>query len=447
MTKRKPKPRVRLYSSEALDLSGLPAKHHDYARLFIHRLIARRIFNRRLKGQSYISMDSRIIRQYIPNRHVTPILDYLVESGQLERTGYCEGNSTRYRLSDELHRSRCVMHPPKSSFVARKLKEHKERQRKMDDARKRPVHRHLDFWLKRVRIDEKAAMQFVSDKHSKFSWLSSLAEVPMVAMVADQLADDRLHAEASIQAIVLKDFRSKPCQYGRYHTNISCFHKVLRPFLRIDGQPLVEVDVSACQPLCLAVLLHDIKKDILTSVPLTVEQIRLAHTLSIFPVCCASGEEGDTIRYQKDCESGKFYERMQEICKVDSKSQMKKKLFKDVFFGKRTLAGFRKAYPTMARLIDWVRQPDYKHLSHELQRIESSIVIDDACEVMRVQHPDVPILTIHDAIMTTLEHVSLVKDVLRAAFNRRGVNPQIKPEDTPPTEDEMTTQTPEDAPE
>ncbi|MEZ6131195.1 MAG: hypothetical protein R3C59_21180 [Planctomycetaceae bacterium] len=431
MTKRKPTPRIRLYSSEALDLTGLPAKYHDNARLFIHRLIARRIFNRRLKGQSYVSMDSRVIRQYITNRHVTPILKYLVESGQLDRTGYSKGNSTRYRMSDELHRSRCVIRLPESSSVARKVKEQKERQRKKDDARKHPVHRHLDFWLKKVRVDEKAAMQFVSDKQrAEFSWLSSLSEVPVIA---DQLVEDRLHAEASIQAIVFKDFRSKPCRYGRYHTNISCFRKVLRPFLRIDGQPLVEVDVSACQPLCLAVLLHDIRSAILTSVPLTEEQIRLAHTLSIFPVCCASGEEDDTIRYQKDCESGKFYEIMQEICKVDSKSQMKKKLFKDVFFGKRTLAAFRKAYPTMARLIDWARRPDYKHLSHELQRIESSIVIDDACEVMRVQHPSVPILTIHDAILTTRDNVSLVKGVLRAAFNRRGVNPQIKSEDTPST--------------
>lgn len=433
MTKRKPKPRVRLYSSDALDLSGLPAKYHDNARLFIHRLIARRIFNRRLKGQSYISMDSRIIRQYIPNRHVPPILGYLVDSGQLERTGYSKGRSTRYRMSDELHRSRCVVYPPKSSSVARKLKGHKEGQRKKDDARKRPVHHHLDLWLKRVRIDEKAAMQFVSDnQRDKFSWLSSLSEVPAIA---EQLANDRLHAEASIQAIASKDFRSTRCPYGRYHTNISCFHKVLRPFLRVDGQPLVEVDVSACQPLCLAVLLHDIKRDILISVPLTEEQVRLARTLSIFPVCCASGEDDDTIRYQKDCESGKFYKRMQEICKVADDSEVKTKVFAEVFFGKRKkgrlLTGFRELYPTMGRLIEWVKRHDYKHLAHELQRIESSIVIDDACEVMRLQHPDVPILTIHDAILTTPEHVGLVKDVLRAAFNRRGVNPRIKPDDSP----------------
>lgn len=67
----------------------------------------------------------------------------------------------------------------------------------------------------------------------------------------------------------------------------------------------------------------------------------------------------------------------------------------------RLLTGFRELYPTMGRLIEWVKRHDYKHLAHELQRIESSIVIDDACEVMRLQHPDVPILTIHDAILTT----------------------------------------------
>lgn len=424
MTKRKRKPRVRLYSSEALDLSGLPAKHHDYARLFIHRLIARRIFNRRLKGQSFISMDSRIIRQYISDRHVTPILKYLTETGQLERTGYCEGHSTRYRLSDEIQRSRCVICPPESATVARKLKAHKERQRKKDDACKRPVHRHLDLWLKKVRVDEKAAMQFIAEQqHHSATWLSSLSEVPSFA---EKLARNRLQAEASVQAIVLKDWFCKRCKYGRYHTNISCFHRILRPFLSIGGKRLIEVDVSACQPLCLAILLHDIRQDILTSVPQTEEQKQLAQKLSLFPVCCASGKEDDTIRYQKDCESGKFYQGMQQICEVADKQEMKKKLFKDVFFGKRTLTGFRKLYPTMAGLIDWVKRHDYKHLAHELQRIESSIVINDSCEVMRVQHTNVPILTIHDAILTTPDHADLVTTVLRSAFNRRGVNPIIE---------------------
>ena len=429
MTKRKRKPRVRLYSSEALDLLNLPAKHREYARLFVHRLIARRIFDRRLKGREYVPMDSRVIRQYIPNRHVKPILDYLAETGQVEFTGYSEGHATRYRLSEELLRSRCLIYLPKSSFVARKLKQSVERQRKDTNARKCPVHHHLDHWLKYVRVEEKAAMQFVADNDSRCkSWLSSLGDIPLFA---DQLEEDRLHAEASIQAIHKKDWFSTVCKHGRYHSNITSFRKILRPFLRMDNKPLVEVDVSACQPLCLSIHLHEIRNNILTSVPLTEEQVQLSHQLSLFPVCCASGKEDDATRYQKDCESEKFYQKMQEICKVDDRSKLKVKLFAEVFFCKRRrgklLDGFRRLYPTMGRLIDWVKRHDYKHLSHTLQRIESSIVINDACEVMRVQHPDVPILTIHDSILTIPAHSELVTDVLRSAFHRHGVSPNIRP--------------------
>ena len=246
MTKRKRKPRVRLYSSEALDLSGLPAKHHDYARLFVHRLISRRIFDRRLRGREYIAMDSRIIRQYIPVRHVKPVLDYLVETGQVEKTGYSEGQSTRYRLSDELHRSRCTIYPPKVSSIARKLWRVKEDQRKQANTRKRPVHHHLDLWLKRVLVDEKAAMKFISDQQTMMmSWLdeNNLSWFSELPIVSEKLAEDRLHAEASVQAIVLNDMYQLPCNYGRYHTNISSLRKELRSFLSINGQSLIEVDV------------------------------------------------------------------------------------------------------------------------------------------------------------------------------------------------------------
>src|SRR5690606_15005808 len=137
-----------------------------------------------------------------------------------------------------------------------------------------------------------------------------------------------------------------------------------------------------------------------------------------------------------DCESRKLYKRMQEICEVADDGEVKTKLFAEVFFGKRKkgrlLTGFRKLYPKMAHLIEWVKRHDYRHLAHELQRIESSIVIDDACEVMRLQHPDVPILTIHDAILTIPEQADLVTGVLRSAFNRRGVNPRIARKDLPP---------------
>lgn len=435
MTKRKRTPKVRLYSSHELDLSGLPTGQREYARLFVHHLISRRIFNRRLKGQDFIPMDSRIIRNYIPNRHVAKILNHLEETGQVERTGYSEGCARRYRLSDALQRSRCLIYPPKSSYVARSLVKLKFERENDTNTNKRPVHHHLNFWLKRVRIDEMAALQFVSDNQCKIKeCLSSLSEVPLYA---EQLTADRLHTESSIQAIVNKDWYSTVCNYGRYHSNITSFRKILRPFLSFDRKSLTEIDVSACQPLCLAVHLHDIKHNILTTVSLSDEQKQILHKLSLFPVCCASEIENDANLYQKDCETGKFYKKMQEICEVEDRSKLKEKLFTDVFFGRqksgRLLRGFKRLYPTMGRLIEYVKRNDYKHLSWTLQRIESEIVIEDACEVMRVDHPNVPILTIHDAILTVPESAELVEDVLKSAFRRRGVSPLIKRKDLIPS--------------
>lgn len=243
MTKRPAK--VRLYSSRDLDLSGLPHIQQEYARIFVHFLISRRIFDRRLKGQDFIPMNSEIIRQYIPNRHVAPILDYLKDTSQIERTGYSEGCSRRYRLSDDLQRSRCLVYPPKSSMIARKLARLREERDRDTGANKRPVHDHLDLWLKCVRIDEKAALQFVSDKYNKSAaWLSSLLTVPKFA---EELNNDRLHAEASILAIANKDLFSTVCKYGRYHSNVTSFHRILRPFLQFDEKPLAEIDVSSVQ--------------------------------------------------------------------------------------------------------------------------------------------------------------------------------------------------------
>lgn len=60
----------------------------------------------------------------------------------------------------------------------------------------------------------------------------------------------------------------------------------------------------------------------------------------------------------------------------------------------------------------------------------ASIVIDNACELLRVQHPNVPIRTIHDSIFTNPEYTDLVTGILRAAFNRRGIDPRIERKDS-----------------
>ena len=61
-----------------------------------------------------------------------------------------------------------------------------------------------------------------------------------------------------------------------------------------------------------------------------------------------------------------------------------------------------------------------------LQRAESATVIHGACETLRQAAPHVPLLTIHDSIGTTAEHLPHVLEVFKTAFKGLGLSPTFK---------------------
>jgi hypothetical protein len=60
-----------------------------------------------------------------------------------------------------------------------------------------------------------------------------------------------------------------------------------------------------------------------------------------------------------------------------------------------------------------------------MQNIESSLVIATVCERLRLECPDVPLLTIHDSIATTREYADLVRQALLEGLHRLGVRPKV----------------------
>ena len=55
-----------------------------------------------------------------------------------------------------------------------------------------------------------------------------------------------------------RDFHFAVCDYGRVHTNASNLSSRLRPYLRYEGEPLVQLDVRNSQPLMLCLVLNDL---------------------------------------------------------------------------------------------------------------------------------------------------------------------------------------------
>jgi hypothetical protein len=82
---------------------------------------------------------------------------------------------------------------------------------------------------------------------------------------------------------------------------------------------------------------------------------------------------------------------------------------------------FRHEFPQVAEIIDNIKTVSYKHLSHRLQRVEGTFVIDTICRKIMKDKPKIPILTIHDSVMTHEEHAPYVKGLILDGLREMGL--------------------------
>jgi len=111
--------------------------------------------------------------------------------------------------------------------------------------------------------------------------------------------------------------------------------------------------------------------------------------------------------------------------------QFKQMFFTDVFFGRNIVqtpvtALFQREFPTVVQFIRQQKQPDYRTLAQNMQRAESKFVIDIVCRRLMEHHPEIPVITIHDSIMTTKEHAAMVKRIMAEEFQRMGIKATVR---------------------
>jgi hypothetical protein len=240
------------------------------------------------------------------------------------------------------------------------------------------------------------------------------------------------------------------CEYGRVHTPVTRLDKRLRRFLSIGGLGLVGLDVANCQPLLLCLFLRALFKGSTQPFhpPLPPYAAgSLAHnTLTPFVQAgYGSHEEGrnalpaDVREYIRLCQEGQFYERLMEESGIApdgaSRGRFKEELFAKVYYGKANDRWavsklFRRMFPNVWSAIVHLKRKNFKTFSHDMQRAESGIVINGVCRRLLTEHPTIPLLTIHDSIMTTPAHVETVKAVMLAEFAARGLTPLLRVEPT-----------------
>lgn len=131
---------------------------------------------------------------------------------------------------------------------------------------------------------------------------------------------------------------------------------------------------------------------------------------------------------------------------ITSRKKFKPLFFQQVIYGDNRVAYardtdiallFKAMYPSVWRFItEWKlwrggtedQDESFKRLAIRMQQRESRFVIGRVCTRLTEHHPEIPLLTIHDSILTTPDHVETVFRVMTEEFARLGVRPKLRVE-------------------
>ena len=391
-----------VYNPEAFDpLDILPKPLHkfaDDARYFVHKIYEHRVFRRRCR-EDFVPLKSEYLTEVMSERKYTTIRTHLLTNGVVLSDGYwIRGRKAiGYRLGDALNKSKhrkIILSNPRIIKKLAILEENLAKSIKLD------THKHLHKYLKQVGIDYESAVMEIDDDFNS-NELSA-------AMIRD------------------KAFFFKPDIYGRVHTNLSNLKSSLRKHLTWNGEHLWNVDIANSQPLFFGLLLlyWYTNKGYLNS--FNLPPLILPLRSDILP--------SDVDKFVKLVEMGKLYEYIAVKGKIETESRkiLKKKLFAEIFFCRnkpyqsKNEILFEGLFPEVYKVIRELKKKDYTFLSKQLQRVESSFVINLVVRRCMNEHPDMPIFTIHDSVMTTKANADIVKGIMVEEFANYGVEPKLR---------------------
>jgi hypothetical protein len=230
---------------------------------------------------------------------------------------------------------------------------------------------------------------------------------------------------------------------GRFHSNITNMAKGLRPYLRINNEPLANIDVNNSQPyLSTIILTYPSKVAWLTKNPVFA---LLLQTLKV------SVNKEDVKKYISLVISGQLYEYlMQEYSKeglILSRAETKRQVLRILFarnrmpkdeVNRKARQIFKARFPTVHRIFSKVRGSkkgdkfqNFKRFAILLQRIESYLMLDVILKRIYKELPGTIAVTVHDSIMTGIltNNLDAVKKIMIDEFTFFiGFAPKIKTE-------------------
>ena len=233
--------------------------------------------------------------------------------------------------------------------------------------------------------------------------------------------------------------------FGRLHTNVTSLPRRLRANLTVDGQRLVNIDISESQPLFMgmAIATNQARQGEgreagggeagthTPASPFMLDNVMLDSDTLLGGEIERNRLPSDLRRYVELCEARGLYQAVAD--RLGKTRDEAKQSVMVVFFDKschhnKASSVLEELFPAVMLAVQRIKRSDYRRLAHFAQRIESAFMFGRVVPRIMKLRPDLFLATIHDSILTTTKEGAFVQGVMHDEFRHLGLSPQVKVE-------------------
>lgn len=377
---------VEVLLQKKVTLGEVPIKYLDQYRFIAHSIAFQRLTDKRHEGDDcYVPLNLATLRRLISQGYAARFRDNMIDWKIIECNGLYSPKrhiSYGYRFTEPYRHDGLIAMSVSDPLLAKNISLLRNEQHGQ-------IRQHtsgyatVDRWLQAVTIDKVKAGSHIErhfpdggDKHNARALAVDAIDHKEFWCVVDRTA-------------------------GRAHHNLSNLASDLRPFLSIDGRPLEQIDIANSQPLFMHLLF------------------------------CKTGnlDSSERATMEPMLLRGKFYGLLNE-------EQLEIGMFKDKFyqylFGDSLNSSvvakrFMERFPSYSQNIEAFKRGDYRRFAVLLQSEEAKVVYDAVQRFADKTNGTAPILTVHDSLVTTPDHINMARDALEEAFlEMHGIRPLLR---------------------
>lgn len=431
------------------------------------------------KQRGFVPIKHVYLRDYLSQKYTKKVLDALVNAAIIDRDGSWKDNvvSCGYRINDKYWKKGIKFRTITSPEIIKRY--NKVKVKLLEESKKRMhAHAHLSKWFitNHLKLNKSAAIQYLHQ---------------LLILTEFLIKDYKLDPDSEKEALKLNLNTHKKAYEDlknwdhstildvsiddsgfRMHTPLTRLLSPVRNFLAHESDSnlstLVYYDISNSQPFHLLKTIDE--KFWTTSGEITLSKLnqelwfylknkekdKLKHTTmmikSRFKNAGRFGAKGVLPRkgartlYGNLVVNGKLYKFISDEfkgkyhtrAKVDrfgNQEAAKESMMRLLYFNDKNswssqhkpFQEFCKLFPEVGAVISFLKIRDYTDFSILLQRIESEILLRIVAKNIFELNSDIPLYSIHDGLVTTLEYAEIVEQEINTTYKRIfGVEPNLK---------------------